>query len=224
MVRILIVEDERRMARLLESGLSDEGHSVLVAHTAPEGLDFAVACPHDVVVLDVMLPGFDGFELVRRMRNQGQRTPVLMLTARDSTKDIVNGLSSGADDYLKKPFEFDELLARILALSRRGPIVQPVKLCIEGLELNTSTHEVQRDNKAIALTRKEYSLLEFLMKNAGRVVSRAAIIQTVWGYEGTTENNTLEAFIKLLRKKIDDGYSMKLIHTARGFGYRIGKS
>jgi DNA-binding response OmpR family regulator len=223
-VRILVVEDDERMATLLKTGLHEEGHSVLVANTAAEGLSFAIAESFDVVVLDLMLPGFDGFEVARRMRSAGLKTPVLMLTARNSVGDIVEGLSSGADDYLKKPFSFVELLARLLAVVRRGPLVQQVQLQVEDLSLNTSTHEVVRDSKPISLTRKEYSLLELLMRNSGRVLSRDTIIQSVWGFDGTTENNTLEAFIKLLRKKVDDGHSRKLIQTVRGFGYRIGKS
>lgn len=221
-MRVLVVEDELKMANLLKAGLAEEGHSVLVANTAPDGLQLAAAYDCDVAVLDVMLPGFDGFELVRRMRKGGLRTPVLMLTARDATADVVKGLSAGADDYLKKPFSFDELLARLLALSRRGPVTQSVLLRVEDLQLDTSTHQVDRNHKPVALTKKEYSLLEFLMRNAGRVLSRDTIIEAVWGYDGTVENNTLEAFIKLLRKKIDEGHAKKLIHTVRGFGYRIG--
>jgi len=221
-MRVLVVEDELKMANLLKSGLGEEGHSVLVAHAAPEGLELAAAYDCDVAVLDVMLPGFDGFELVRRMRKAGLRTPVLMLTARDATSDVVKGLSAGADDYLKKPFSFDELLARLLALSRRGPVTQSVLLRVEDLQLDTSSHQAFRKHKPIALTKKEYTLLEFLMRNRGRVLSRDALIEAAWGYDGTVENNTLEAFIKLLRKKIDEGYSKKLIHTVRGFGYRIG--
>ena len=222
-MRILIVEDEERMAALLESGLREEGHSVLVANTAADGLSLAKSESFDVVVLDLMLPGFDGFELTRRMRAAGLKTPVLMLTARNGVGDIVQGLSSGADDYLKKPFSFAELIARLLALVRRGPLLQQVRLQVEDLSLNTSTHEVARNNKPIVLTKKEYSLLELLMRNSGHVLSRDTIIQSVWGFDGTTENNTLEAFIKLLRKKVDDGHSTKLIQTVRGFGYRIGK-
>lgn len=222
-MRILIVEDEERMAALLESGLREEGHSVLVANTAADGLSLAKSESFDVVVLDLMLPGFDGFELTRRMRTAGLKTPVLMLTARNGVGDIVEGLSSGADDYLKKPFSFAELIARLLALVRRGPLLQQVRLQVDDLSLNTSTHEVARNNKPIVLTKKEYSLLELLMRNSGHVLSRDTIIQSVWGFDGTTENNTLEAFIKLLRKKVDDGHSTKLIQTVRGFGYRIGK-
>jgi DNA-binding response OmpR family regulator len=222
-LRILVIEDEKKMADLLESGLSEEGHSVLVANTAADGLALALEESFDVMVLDLMLPGFDGFEVTRRLRKAGQNTPVLMLTARNSVGDIVQGLSSGADDYLKKPFSFEELLARLLALSRRGPAVQQVELRVDDLSLDTSTHQVTRNREQIALTKKEYMLLEFLMRNTGHVLSRDTIIQAVWGYDGTTENNTLEAFVKLLRKKIDDGHSNKLIQTVRGFGYRIGK-
>jgi DNA-binding response OmpR family regulator len=222
-LRILVIEDEKKMADLLESGLSEEGHSVLVANTAADGLALALEESFDVMVLDLMLPGFDGFEVTRRLRKAGQNTPVLMLTARNSVGDIVQGLSSGADDYLKKPFSFEELLARLLALSRRGPVVQQVELRVDDLSLDTSTHQVTRNREQIALTKKEYMLLEFLMRNTGHVLSRDTIIQAVWGYDGTTENNTLEAFVKLLRKKIDDGHSHKLIQTVRGFGYRIGK-
>jgi DNA-binding response OmpR family regulator len=222
-LRILIVEDEKKMADLLESGLTEEGHSVLVANTAPLGLAFALEESFDVVVLDLMLPGFDGFELTRRLRKAGQSTPVLMLTARNSVEDIVKGLSFGADDYLKKPFSFEELLARLLALSRRTPVVQPVELRIDDLSLDTATHQVTRNRESIALTKTEFMLLEFLMRHAGQVLARDTIIQAVWGYDGTTEYNTLEAFIKLLRKKIDDGQPKKLIQTVRGFGYRMAK-
>jgi DNA-binding response OmpR family regulator len=223
-LRILVIEDEKKMADLLESGLSEEGHSILVADTAASGLALALEESFDVVVLDLMLPGFDGFEVTRRLRKAGQTTPVLMLTARNSVGDIVQGLSSGADDYLRKPFSFEELLARLLALSRRGPVVQQVELRVDDLSLDTSTHQVKRNHELIALTKKEYMLLEFLMRNTGHVLSRDTIIQAVWGYDGTTENNTLEAFIKLLRKKIDDGHTKKLIQTVRGFGYKIGKA
>jgi DNA-binding response OmpR family regulator len=222
-LRILIVEDEKKMADLLKSGLTEEGHSVLVANTAPLGLALALEESFDVLVLDLMLPGFDGFEVTRRLRKAGQNTPVLMLTARNSVDDIVKGLSSGADDYLKKPFSFEELLARILALSRRTPMVQQIELRIDDLSLDTATHQVTRNQELIALTKKEFMLLEFLMRHAGQVLARDTIIQAVWGYDATTEHNTLEAFIKLLRKKIDDGHSKKLIQTVRGFGYRMAK-
>lgn len=222
-MNILVVEDERKVADLLRAGLEDEGHSVGVAYTAPEGLALAKTSAWDTILLDVMLPGFDGFELVRQMRKAGLRAPVLMLTARDSTTDVVTGLKAGADDYLKKPFSFEELLARLLALARRGPAVHLVELTVEDLRLNTGTHEVFRADKPIQLTKKEYQLLEFLMRAKGRVVSRTSIIEGVWGHSSEASDNTVEAIIKLLRKKIDEGHAKKLIQTVRGFGYRLGK-
>ncbi len=222
-MNILVVEDERKVADLLRAGLEDEGHSVGVAYTAPEGLALAKTSAWDTILLDVMLPGFDGFELVRQMRKAGLRAPVLMLTARDSTTDVVTGLKAGADDYLKKPFSFEERLARLLALARRGPAVHLVELTVEDLRLNTGTHEVFRADKPIQLTKKEYQLLEFLMRAKGRVVSRTSIIEGVWGHSSEASDNTVEAIIKLLRKKIDEGHAKKLIQTVRGFGYRLGK-
>lgn len=222
-MNILVVEDERKLAALLRAGLKDEGHCVEVAYTGPEGLALAKTSAWDTILLDVMLPGFDGFELVRQMRKAGLKAPVLMLTARDSTSDVVTGLKAGADDYLKKPFSFEELLARLAALARRGPATHLVELTVEDLRLNTSTHEVFRGGKPIELTKKEYQLLEFLMRSKGRVVSRTAIIEAVWGNSSEASDNTVEAIIKLLRKKIEDGHARKLIHTVRGFGYRLGR-
>lgn len=222
-MNILVVEDERKLAALLRAGLKDEGHSVEVAYTGPEGLALAKTSAWDTILLDVMLPGFDGFELVRQMRKAGLRAPVLMLTARDSTSDVVTGLKAGADDYLKKPFSFEELLARLVALARRGPATHLVELTVEDLRLNSSTHEVFRAGKAIELTKKEYQLLEFLMRSKGRVVSRTAIIEAVWGNASEASDNAVEAIIKLLRKKVEDGHARKLIHTVRGFGYRLGR-
>ncbi|HEY6271943.1 MAG TPA: response regulator transcription factor [Terriglobales bacterium] len=223
-MNILVVEDERKVAALLRTGLEDEGHSVGVAHTGPEGLALAKTAAWDTILLDVMLPGFDGFELLRQMRKAGLRAPVLMLTARDSTTDVVTGLNAGADDYLKKPFSFQELLARLVALARRGPATHSVELTVGDLRLDTGTHEVFRSGKPIQLTRKEYQLLEFLMRANGRVVSRSSIIQAVWGNSSEASDNTVEAIIKLLRKKIEDDHSRKLIQTVRGFGYRLVKS
>jgi DNA-binding response OmpR family regulator len=186
-------------------------------------LALAKAAAWDTILLDVMLPGFDGFELVRQMRKAGLRVPVLMLTARDSTTDVVTGLTAGADDYLKKPFSFEELLARLLALGRRGPTTHLIELTVEDLRLNTGTHEVFRGSKSIQLTKKEYQLLEFLMRAKGRVVSRSAIIQAVWGNSSEASDNAVEALVKLLRKKVEEGHSRKLIQTVRGFGYRLGR-
>ncbi len=221
-MNILVVEDEKKLAAVLRGGLEDDGHSVGIAHSGPEGMALARASAWDAIVLDVMLPGFDGFEFVRQMRKAGLRAPVLMLTARDSTTDVVAGLKAGADDYLKKPFSFDELLARLQALARRGPTTHLVELAVEDLRLNTSTHEVFRRDTPIQLTRKEYLLLEFLMRSKGRVVSRNSIIEAVWGHASEASDNAVEAIIKLLRKKVDNG-PKKLIQTVRGFGYRLGR-
>lgn len=222
-MNILVVEDEKKLSALLREGLEDEGYSVALAHSGPEGMALARTCAWDTILLDVMLPGFDGFEFVRQVRKAGLRAPVLMLTARDSTTDVVAGLKAGADDYLKKPFSFDELLARLLALARRGPASHVVELTVEDLRVNTSTHDVFRREKPIQLTKKEYLLLEFLMRSKGRVVSRDSIIGAVWGYSSEASDNAVEAIIKLLRKKVDNDHRKKLIQTVRGFGYRIGK-
>jgi DNA-binding response OmpR family regulator len=218
---VLVVEDENRMAELLKKGLEEEGHSVAVAHDGRDGLAMAQAQSFDAIVLDIMLPGIDGYEVTRRLRASRVRTPVLMLTARDATPDIVNGLNTGADDYLTKPFAFDEFLARLRAVSRRGPVPQPVRLEVADLVLDPATHEVARGNRRIALTRTEFKLLELLMRRAGTVVSRDAIIDAVWGFDETVESNTVDAFIKLLRGKIDNSHRRKLLHTVRGFGYSL---
>ena len=223
-MRILIIEDEKKMAELLRRGLEEENHSVIVANTGTEGLQTAQLCEFDVMVLDIMMPGIDGFEVARRLRHSGDRTPILILTARDALPDVVKGLDLGADDYLTKPFSFAEFLARLRAVSRRGPVARPARLQVGDLILDPATHEVFRKSKQIALTRREYALLEFLMRNAGRVVARAAIIEAVWGFDQMIEDNTLEAFIKLLRNKIDNGHRVKLIHTVRGFGYQLHES
>jgi DNA-binding response OmpR family regulator len=218
---VLVVEDERRMAELLKKGLEEEGHSVLVAHEGREALEMAQAQDFDAIVLDIMLPGIDGYEVTRRLRAVRVQTPILMLTARDAKTDIINGLNTGADDYLTKPFSFAEFLARLRAVSRRGPVQQPVHLQVADLVLDPATHEVLRGNRRIVLTRTEYKLLEFLMRRNGAVVSRDAIIDAVWGFDDSVENNTLDAFIKLLRAKIDNGHRHRLLHTVRGFGYSL---
>jgi two-component system response regulator MprA len=220
-MRVLIVEDERKMAALLKKGLEEENHSVLLAHTGIDGLELAQGANFDVLVLDIMLPGIDGFEVARRLRKAKNHTPILMLTARDRVPDIVKGLDVGADDYLTKPFSFAEFLARLRAVSRRGPVVQLPQLRVANLLLDPATQQVYRDGTPIPLTRKEYGLLELLMRNAGRVLRREVIIDAVWGLDDTIESNTLDAFIKLLRNKVESGYTPKLIYTVRGVGYRM---
>ncbi|HUA21599.1 MAG TPA: response regulator transcription factor [Bryobacteraceae bacterium] len=218
-MQVLVVEDEQRMAELLRQGLEEEGHSVVSAGNGRDALAMAESYSFDAIVLDVMLPGLDGFSVARKLRAARNQTPILMLTARDATHDMVEGLNLGADDYLVKPFSFDVLLARLRAVSRRGPIAQPVTLQVADLTLNPAAREVTRGGRRIALTRTEYSLLELLMKRAGRVVARENLIEAVWGFETDVRNNTLDAFIRLLREKVDSPEEIKLIHTVRGVGY-----
>jgi DNA-binding response OmpR family regulator len=218
-MQVLVVEDERRMAELLRQGLEEEGHSVVLAGNGKEGLAMAESHPFDAIVLDVMLPGMDGFSLARRLRAARNQTPILMLTARDATEDMIAGLNLGADDYLVKPFSFEVLLARLRAVSRRGPIPQPVQLQVQNLTLNPASREVTRGGRRVTLTRTEYSLLELLMRRGGRVVTRDNLIEAVWGFDSEVRSNTLDAFIRLLRDKVDTEGEPKLIHTVRGVGY-----
>jgi len=217
-MRILVVEDERRMAELLQQGLTEDGHRITVATDGREGLSLAENGSFDLILLDVMLPGVNGFQIVRQLRTHRNQTPILMLTARDSTKDMVEGLDFGADDYLTKPFSFEVLLARVRAVGRRGPIPQPVCMEVGGLVMNRSTREVRLRERRIDLTRTEFAILEMLMRNAGRVVTRDALIDSVWGNSSDIENNTLDAFVRLLRAKIEEP---GLIRTIRGVGYSM---
>jgi DNA-binding response OmpR family regulator len=220
-MRILVVEDERRMAEVLRQGLVEDGHLVTVAAEGREGLSLAGSGGFDLIILDVMLPGLSGFEIARQLRAKRNQTPVLMLTARDSTSDIVEGLDIGADDYLTKPFSFEVLLARVRAVGRRGPIPQPVCLQAAGLAMNLGTREVRRGGRRIGLTRTEYAILELLMRNAGRVVTRGTLIEGVWGGDSDIESNTLDAFVRLLRAKIEEPGEVRLIQTVRGVGYSL---
>jgi DNA-binding response OmpR family regulator len=220
-MRILVVEDERRMAEVLRQALVEEGYTVSVAMDGREGLGLAETGEFDLIVLDVMLPGLSGFEIARRLRANRNQTPLLMLTARDSTKDMVEGLDTGADDYLTKPFSFEVLLARVRAVSRRGPIAQPVCLEVAGLTMNPGTREVHRGGRPIELTKTEYAILELLMRSAGRVVTRDALIERVWGGDSDIASNTLDAFIRLLRARIEEPGQVRLIRTVRGVGYSL---
>jgi DNA-binding response OmpR family regulator len=220
-MRILVVEDEPRMAELLRRGLTEEGHAVVVSLDGREGLSFAESEPFDLLLLDVMLPGTDGFSIVRRLRSRRNQTPILMLTARDAMPDIVEGLNLGADDYLTKPFSFEELFARVRAAGRRGPAPQPVNLETGDLSLNQATREVRRGQRPITLTRTEFTILELLMRHAGRVLSRDTLIETVWGGDSDIESNTLDAFMRLLRAKVEAPGEPKLLHTIRGVGYSL---
>jgi len=220
-VRALIVEDEQRIAAYLERGLKEEGYAVDVVHTGSDALDWAAAAEYDVIVLDVMLPGRDGTSVCRELRARGQKTPVLMLTARDAVDDRVRGLDSGADDYLVKPFAFKELLARLRALTRRRSETKSTELCVADLALDTVAHTAHRGERRIDLTAKEYSLLEYLMRNPGRVLSRTQIAEHVWDFDFVSESNVVDVYIRYLRRKIDDGFDCKLIKTVRGAGYLI---
>jgi len=219
-VRILVIEDERRMGDLLTQALSEEGHQVLLLHDGQQGLDAALCAPFDVIVLDVLLPRLDGLALARRLRENRRQTPILMLTARDAPQDIVRGLDAGADDYLTKPFTLDLLLARIRAVSRRGVIPRLPFLEVDDLRLDPATRQVMRAGKNVSLTPREYHLLELLMRNAGRAVSRDTILESVWGVSSDVAENTLEVFMRQLRLKIDTSQP-KLLHTIRGFGYML---
>jgi DNA-binding response OmpR family regulator len=218
-MRILVVEDERRMAELLRQGLTEDGHIVTVAPDGRSGLALAETGGFDLLVLDVMLPGCSGFEIARQLRSCHDRTPILMLTARDAPRDVVAGLDLGADDYITKPFSFDILLARIRSVGRRGPIPQPVVLERGGISLHLGTREVRRGGRKIDLTRTEYAILELLMRNADRVLQRETIIDRVWGPDSSIENNTLDAFVRLLRAKVEVVGEPRVIRTIRGVGY-----
>ena len=218
-MRLLLVEDEKRLAALLEAGFTEEGIHVLVAHHGSEGLAAAESSSFDVIILDIQLPGIDGMALARRLRHHGNQTPILMLTARDAPQDVLEGLNLGADDYVTKPFSFEILLARVRAVCRRMQHPRPVCLQLADLQLNTATREVTRQGRMIRLTKREHSLLELLLQNAGRPVTRDTILEAVWGFRNDVEENTLEAFVKLLRQKVDAPFPTKLIQTVRGIGY-----
>ena len=218
-MRILVVEDERRMAELLRQGLSEDGHIVTGAVDGRGGLALAESGGFDLLILDVMLPGCTGFDIAQQLRSGGDRTPILMLTARDAPRDVVNGLDLGADDYITKPFSFEILLARIRALGRRGPIAHPVVLRFAGISLHLGTREVRRGGRKIDLTRTEYAILELLMRNADRVSTREALIECVWGADPNIENNTLDAFVRLLRAKVEPADEPRVIRTIRCVGY-----
>jgi DNA-binding response OmpR family regulator len=220
-MNLLIVEDEARMAALLRKGLTEEGHIATCASDGAEGLALARSYEFDVIILDVMMPKLSGFELAKRLREGKVRTPILMLTARDAVPDIIRGLDLGADDYMTKPFSFSELIARLRAIKRRALPPEQTTLKIADLVFNPASREVKRADQPVTLTRTEYNLLERLMYRAGKVVSRRSLIESVWGFDRDIEENTLDAFMHLLRNKIDPPGRTKLIHTVRGIGYVI---
>jgi heavy metal response regulator len=218
-MRILVVEDEPKVASFLRRGLEAEGHRVDVAADGNTGLERALGGGYDLVILDVLLPGRDGLAVLRELRARESRLPVLLLTARAGSSDKVHGLDLGADDYLTKPFDFAELLARVRALLRRGGPTSPAKLQVADLVLDPATREVSRAGRPIALTPREYALLEFLLRNAGRVVSRTLIAQHVWGVGFDTFTNVIDVYVNYVRRKVDADFEPKLLHTVRGAGY-----
>jgi two-component system, OmpR family, response regulator len=220
-MKILVVEDEKGMARVLQKGLEEQGYVVSWASDGLAALELAGLNKFDLILLDVMLPGINGLEVTRRLRDNRQDTPILMLTARDAVPDIVKGFDAGADDYLTKPFSFAVLLARIRALDRRHNELRSLSLRVADLTLDVPQRRVPRAQRGIHLTPTEFRLLEFLMRREGKVASRRAILDAVWGPSENVEENTLDAFVRLLRRKIDEGEPVRLIHTVRGFGYRL---
>ncbi|MDI6869467.1 MAG: response regulator transcription factor [Coprothermobacterota bacterium] len=221
-MRILIVEDEHKISTYLKRGLEEQGYAVDAAFTGSEALDWVQAAPYDLIILDIMLPEIDGITLCRELRARDMRMPILMLTARDAVEDRVTGLDAGADDYLIKPFAFNELLARVRALLRRNQDAPKVNtLQVGDLVLDTLARRVSRGGKRIDLTPKEYAILELLMREQGRVLTRTQIAEHVWNYEVYNQSNIVDVYIRNLRRKIDDGYELKLIRTVRGVGYQI---
>ena len=221
-MHILVVEDEPEMAGLLTRGLREESYEVSVARDGRAALELSAANSFDLILLDVMLPQIDGIQVARQLRKREMDTPVLMLTARDSLSDIVNGLDAGADDYLTKPFSFTEVLARMRALVRRSQFRRKNVLEVQDLVLDLTTHRSFRAGTEIFLSLTEFRLVELLARNAGRIVARYEILATVWGPGREVSENTLDAFVRLLRKKVDDSSESKLIQTHRGFGYSLG--
>jgi DNA-binding response OmpR family regulator len=220
-MRILLVEDEAKMAGFIERGLAAERYAVDLARDGREGYDFATAYHYDLIILDLMLPLMNGSDVLRKIRDRNSQVPVLILTARDAMQDKVRNFEAGADDYITKPFAFEELLVRIKALLRRGPVNRSSSIKVGDLELDRLTQQVKRGGRRIELTLKEYALLEYLVVNAGRVLSRNMIIEHVWdqSFDGIT--NIVDVYIRHLRNKIDEGADKKLIRTVRGVGYVI---
>jgi two-component system, OmpR family, response regulator len=220
-MRILVVEDEVKMARLIRRGLREEGMSVDVTERGEDALWMAGSTEYDAIVLDVMLPGIDGFETCRRLRDDGVWSPVLLLTARDAVEDRVAGLDGGADDYLTKPFSLAELLARLRALARRGAVERPVVLEVGDLRLDPATHQVWRGDTEISLSAKEFSLLEAFMRRPGELLSRFQLLEHAWDYEYENRSNVVDVYVRYLREKIDRPFGADSIETVRGAGYRL---
>ncbi len=220
-MRVLVVEDERRMATLLERGLQEEGYAVDLAATGEDGIWLATENAYDAVLLDVLLPDLDGFEVCRRLREARRWAPILMLTARDAVPDRVEGLDAGADDYLTKPFAYPELLARLRAVIRRGPHERPAAISVGDLSLDPATREVRRGDLPVPLTPKEFALLEYFMRHAGEVLTRTQILEHVWDFAFDGDSNVIEVYVRYLREKVDRPFGRQSLETVRGVGYRL---
>jgi len=222
-MRVLVVEDEKKMAGLLERGLKEEGHAVDVADRGEDALWMAKAVPYDAIVLDVMLPGLDGFATCRRLRDDDVWSPVLLLTARDGVDDRVEGLDTGADDYLVKPFSFSELLARLRALTRRAPLERPVVLQVGDLRLDPAAHRAWRGDDELELSAKEFALLQLFMTRPGQTLSRLQLLEGAWDMAFESRSNIVDVYVGYLRQKIDKPYGRTSLETVRGVGYRLGE-
>jgi len=220
-MHLLIVEDEKSLAGIIKKGLEEEGYAVDVTYDGEEGLFMAENEPSDLIILDIMLPRIDGMTILKRIRKKGIQTPVLMLTARDTVKDKVAGLDSGADDYLTKPFSFEELLARIRALLRRDSDAKTAVIGVEDLTIDMATHQVKRTGREIQLSAREYALLEYMTLNKNKALSRTTLSEHLYDHDFDLDSNVIDVFINRIRNKIDRGFKKKLIHTLRGAGYML---
>jgi len=220
-MRILLVEDEPGIAQFVRQGLAEAGYAVDVATDGRNGLDYALAAEYDIIVVDIMLPKMDGLQLLRQLRAEQIKIPVLLLTARNAVEDRVQGLDAGADDYLSKPFAFAELLARLRALLRRPPVQADTILRVADLEMDVASREVRRAGKQIELSPREFALLEYLMRHPQQVLTRAQITEHIWNFDFYGDSNVVDVYIGYLRRKIDRGLNPPLLHTVRGIGYRL---
>lgn len=223
-MRLLVVEDEHKIANSIKKGLEMETYAVDVAYDGEEGYDLASSEDYDVIILDLMLPKMDGLSICQKLRSEDKHTPILILSAKGELADRIEGLNTGADDYLVKPFAFVELLARVRALSRRPKQAQGATLSYDNLSLNSLTYQVHREGKSLRLSKKEFALLEYLLRHPQQIVTKEQIINSVWNYEANVLPNTVEVYIGYLRKKVDNPFkgAKNLIQTIRGFGYRLG--
>jgi DNA-binding response OmpR family regulator len=220
-MRILLVEDEPGIAQFVRQGLAEVGYAVDVAPDGSQGWDYACAAEYDIIVLDIMLPAMDGLQLLRRLRSQQMKVPVLLLTARNGVDDRVQGLDAGADDYLAKPFAFTELLARLRALLRRPPLQSDTILRVANLEMDLASREVLRDGNRIELSPREFTLLEYFMRHPRQVLTRDQITEHIWNFDFYGDSNVVDVYVGYLRRKIDRGFTPPLLHTVRGVGYRL---